>query len=298
MDDLVVELIEEQRNPNGLLLQILSSGYEQWRAVVAVEGPDDVPFYFDMVKNHVDGDLYYLKCGGKASLIKFKEVADAYDWTDRPAILYLCDKDYDDYINQVRPGVWYTEYYSIESFICCRSYIDYAVRKYATGTLTPASRAEFVASYHRELMRLVRRVRGFSAYMCEVRAQGEHPEFDLFGIDKIFVLGRDGEPTARQRLDAAKEALEIRSNVSFKAALGRARAFEMDSWQKWVRGKLALQLARKSYEKAMRASDLAVRRALPGSVILSREALRNPSGFLADLSGLKEYCVRELARAA
>lgn len=289
-DDFVSDLIEEQGNPNGLLLQILSAGYEQWSAVIAVEGPDDVPFYFDFVSRHIKGETYFLKCGGKDALIKFKGVAESYAWAVPPPIVYLCDKDFDDYIGKTVDGVWYTDRYSIESFVSSRDYIEYILKKYSSGTLCPDDRAAFLCKFDEEMERLLRRVRAYSAFACEVRARGEHPEFDLFGIDKLFVLSDCRVPASRERLSEARRIMDISTQVSFRETLTRARTFVLTDWHKWLRGKLALQLARKSYERAARTCSPEIRRSLPTGPVLGPEALRNVGVFLDDLPGLGQYC--------
>lgn len=293
-DDFVSELVEEQNNPNGLLLQILSSGYEEWSCIIAVEGPDDVPFYFDFITRHIVGETHFLRCGGKDALLKFKGVAEQYDWAHRPSILYLCDKDYDDYIGRMVDGVWYTEPYSIESFVACGRYVEYALKKHAGGALMPDARAEFILRFEQELASLVRRVRSYSAYACEVRANGEHPEFDEFGIDKLFVLRGGRADPAKDRLASAKRELGITSVVPFKRILARSRMFALDRWQGWLRGKLALQLARKSYERAIRSSPPEIQEVVPPGTVLGPEALRNAGLFLDDLPGLEDYCRRAL----
>ena len=80
-------------------------------------------------------------------------------------------------------------------------------------------------------------VRAYCAFMCEVRANGEHPMFDEFGIEHLFDLSISTAPQRRGRLAAAKIKLQHqercyipRHTVSRKAVC-YARASQMASWK-------------------------------------------------------------------
>src|SRR5690606_20266806 len=114
MDDFVTALFNEQRNPNGLLLQVLTSGYEDYEVIIAVEGATDKGFYFDHVREYTRrAKMMFVECKGKRPLLDFKDLVDEYEWSSRPRFLFLCDKDFDEYIGALRDDVWYTPGYSI-----------------------------------------------------------------------------------------------------------------------------------------------------------------------------------------
>ena len=119
MDDFVEILTKEQGNANGLLLQVLSSQYENWDYIIAVEGVPDKKFYFDFVRQSIpNASIYFLDCGGKNSVLGLKKSVEEYSWAVRPRFRFLCDKDFDDYLCMSTEGVWYTEKYSIELIYC------------------------------------------------------------------------------------------------------------------------------------------------------------------------------------
>jgi hypothetical protein len=195
MDDFVDILTQEQNNPNGLLLEILESGYEEWDYLFAVEGKDDQSFYFDFIKMALPNkNCQFLDCGGKGALLAFKKAVDVYPWSDPPIFKFLCDKDFDDYISDKVDGVWYTDRYSIESYLVDRAFIEYNIAKRSMKPISMRDRECFLDEYQKTFERLTYHVRSYCALMCEIRANGEHPLFDDFGIDNLFDLSNQSLP--------------------------------------------------------------------------------------------------------
>lgn len=291
MSDYVEELVKEQRNSNGLLMQVLTSGYDQYHYVFALEGVTDRKFYYDFLKNIVaEKNMLILDCGGKRSLLNLKDAVEAYDWVDQPQFRYICDKDFDDYLGLHHPGVWKTKWYAIESYITVADYIEYNVEKFSSGGLTPADRRTFVDRYEECFLGMAKVVRPYCAFICEVRANGEHPSFDDVGIDALFRVGEANMPRRVGVLQAAIAVLNVEKPVSRSRILNRAKSFSLDEVQRWLRGKLALQIARKAYEKSVLALSTPKQKAIPAATFLAGDSLSSAFPFLKELDGLRDYC--------
>jgi hypothetical protein len=291
MNDYVDELIAEQGNENGLLLEVLTSGYEEWDFLFAVEGPSDRAFYFDFLRNELpNSELKLLDCGGKAALLKFKDAVEAYPWVNPPQFRFLCDKDFDDYRNLQHPGVWKTKYYSIESYLVQSEYIHYCIRKLSSGHIPMETRKDFIKRFESHFRRMAKEVRAYCAFMCEVRCNDEHPTFDGFSIDKLFDVSNSNVPRRRHILSNAATTLAIERPVKFGALLARARSFSLDNILGWLRGKLALQLARKCYERTKAQTPTAKRSLFPPANFLSGDAFSSAFLYWRSLDGLSNYC--------
>lgn len=291
MDDFADLLEEEQKNSNGLLMEILTSGYEHWDYLVAVEGVEDRLFYFDFVRDAVGSPKFQIiDCGGKEALFGFKQAVESYPWKDPPAFLYLCDKDFDDILDVKNPDVWYTEHYSIESYFAEDVYIEYAVSKNCSRPLKPAERISFIDAYRDTMQRLAADLRAYAAYMCEVRRRKEHPDFDKFAIDSLFALGAGFCMKKPRVLQRAREALEVASEIDVWDIVRLARTFSPSDWPRWLRGKLAVQLARKSYEIALKSMPRRVKERLPPTLRIDRETFGSGRLFLSELNELPAYC--------
>jgi len=293
MSDYVDALIAEQGNVNGLLLEILTSGYEEWGYLVAVEGDSDRVFYYDFLNAALpEKRIRILTCGGKPCLVNFKQAVDEYEWISPPNFRYLCDKDFDDYLCLSHPGVWKTHWYSIESYLVQPEYIEYNVAKFASGHLTLSDRKAFIERYSTLFQAMSKAVIPFCAFMCEVRANSEHPQFDDFGIDKLFDVTKRNAPRKVGVLNAAVATLGVQKPVPRSRLFNRAKSFRLEDISKWLRGKLALQIARKSYERAVRETPAKQRCVLPSSNFLGGDALNFAFGFWQSLPGLKDYCAQ------
>lgn len=291
MSDYVDALFAEQGNANGLLLEVLTSGYEQWDYLFAVEGPSDKKFYYDFLNVILpEADIQFIECSGKENLLKFKNAVESYQWVDPPKFRYLADKDFDDYLGIFNEGVWKTPWYSIESYLTCAEYIDYCLRKYGPNDLTPILRGAFVSRYEQIFVEMASSLRSFSAYICEVRSNKEHPTFDDFGIDKLFHLDRPSAPKRVGNLNAAIVALGVTGVVSRSRILSRTRSFALDNISGWLRGKLALQVARKSYERAKQELPDNRRALLPAATFLAGDALGLAFTCWKTLAELDAYC--------
>jgi len=291
MDNYVEALTREQGNPNGALLEILTSGYEEWDYIIAVEGSADISFYFDFVRSVVNEKekFRFIECSNKHGVLAFKDAVDTYQWVNPPIFKFLCDKDFDDYLGKIRDGIWYTDRYSIESYLIDRSFINYNIEKFSRGRLSKSSIEDILNSYDATMRRLVGVVRTYCAYMCEIRANGEHPKFDSIDIVSLVDLDHADLRPRRGRIARVNAKFRLKMNVPYRALLARAREFDVSEVTRWLRGKLALQIARKSYELACRNSKPKIRDALPAGNFLGAHGLTSAATYLRQLPGLSGY---------
>lgn len=290
--DYVDLLSSEQRNPNALLLQLLESEYVQWDYIIAVEGPDDRVFYYDFIQSYLDKPhAPFIDCGGKDSLLAFKRAVDEYRWHVRPSFLFLCDKDFDDYLGRYSEEVFYVEYYSIESFFISRSYVEYIVGKYSNAAISQAEKLAFVDLVNSRFIAMISVARMLCALMCEIRARNLHPDFDLIDLSFMFELNR-AEPIRRAGLlRRAKERLQLNVDIPILDILRRSSNFPLVDFQRWLRGKLGLQILRKCYDIAWRDVDSNLHGRLPKSNHFSRDVFGVAKAFTPEIPLLQAYCL-------
>lgn len=289
-DDFVRLLTEEQGNPNALLLQILGDAYEDWDLIVAVEGPGDRCFYFDFVCDVLnDTKPQFFECGGKGRLLKFREAFDGYKWRRKPVIFYLCDKDFDDYLEIDYGNIFRTSHYSIESFFLGESFAGYVIDKYSSRSLTLKERGKFLEEFRSRFVSAIPVLRVVCAAMCEIRYHGEHPKFDGFGIDKIFDFTRREMKRRGGMISEMRNVLKVDSLTSYHNIMRRTKTFDPENFQGWMRGKLGLQVTKKVYELSRAAMPNTIKDKLPSANHFGSDAFKDAHSFLKELPGLREY---------
>lgn len=289
-DDFVNLLEVEQSNPNAILIEILGDDYSAWDFIVAVEGPDDRKFYFDLIRDMFpEQNPKFFSCGGKNGLVAFQEVADDYDWVEKPVLMYLADKDFDDYLGISHGGIFKTEFYSIESYFLGWEFVDYIIERGCSRPLTRLEKEEFQQEFMRSFEDAVEKVRPVCALMCEIRAHGEHPQFDDFGIDKIFNLN-NGFEQRHNILEDMKRQLSAGAGTTSHQIAGRIRSFSMNDFKKWLRGKLGFQLMKKAYELTRSRMSENTANKLPHSNAFGSEAFSLSKAFIGRINALENYC--------
>lgn len=290
VDDYAQFLIGEQSNPNAILLEILGDDYESWRAVVAVEGPDDKVFYHDFIAAITSiSDVGIFDCGGKDKLLTFKEAVESYQWRSRPKFFFLCDKDFDDVLDIAHAGVFKTNVYSIESFFCGPDFVEYVVQKYSTKPLGAKEKQDFIKNFSDRFLSALKVLRLVSAAMCEVRATGTHPNFDNFGLEKIFNLADGSMSRKTKMLENFRNECKLNDLPEVSDICLRAKSFSVGEYRNWLRGKLGLQVTRKIYEICRLSSPEDLRGKLPQSNHFGGEALKISKLFLNEVPGLSDY---------
>ena len=287
--DFVEQLIFEQRNANGLLLDILTSDYSSSDYIVAVEGVDDYEFFFDYLSEYLKGNSFrILICGNKDAVLGLRKVVDTYAWVERPKFAYLCDKDFDDFLEKTEEGIWYTPGYSIENFMLCSDYVRYVVQKFDPRAKKTEELDLIQTHFENEFNEICYSLVPFLSYLCEIRALGLHPAFDEFGIDKLFNL-RDGMKRLGNRMRRSKAVWGLSQTPSFACILRRTRTMRGADQSVWLRGKLGLQIAKKSYERIRRSLPRKIVSKMPQDARFARDAAGSLRGFLQDIPSLRVY---------
>lgn len=288
MDDYAEMLASEQTNQNALLMEILTIDYSGFDYIIVVEGDTDIPFYYDFVHSAIrEKTAYFHSCRCKSAVLRLKTAIETYNWQEAPRFRYLCDKDFDDYNNTLADGVWYTSWYSIESYISCTSFVEYILQKYATPPLKTTDRRDFLNTYDFIFCDALKSLRPFAALMCELKADGQNPDFDEFGIERLFDLRGGTLHPRRRKMAAALEAISAEYTLNFSRLLKRSRSLNIADWQLWLRGKLALQLCRKAYGLAIQRSRL--RSSLPRQDLFGTNSLPEAYNFWRELPSLSDY---------
>ncbi|WP_446325476.1 DUF4435 domain-containing protein [Blastomonas sp. CACIA14H2] len=266
MDDFVDQLKAETHNAQALLLEILTSGYEEWDYIFATEGNTDRSFYFDFINSALEGKTFYIMdCGGKYSLLQFKKVVDIYPWVNSPKFRYLCDKDFDDYLQLSHEGVWKTNFYSIESYFAQKGYIGYSINKYAKKQMTKIQLESLLSEYDRIFQSMALGAKVVCAAFCKIRENGEHPRFDDFGIDQLFDFSNGSFKRRKNLIKRLNDLFQLKTKLSTGDVLSKARLFDSNNALLWLRGKLAFQIARKSFSIAVGNSSISIQQKSPSS---------------------------------
>jgi hypothetical protein len=292
MADFESLLLKEQRNPNAAILQFFLSRYEAEQVVVVIEGPDDQAFYFDFIADYFPGkSIFYFPCSGKPSLLALKSFLESYSLGVKPEkLLFLADKDFDDYLQLVHQGVFKTDDYSIENYFCSKIYFEYVLRKLSAGQLSNAKIHDLVEAFDAQLNASVNKLIVPMAVLCAIRQLDKDADFDAISCAELFDLTTPGFCPNRGARVHSMTALTSHK-IGFRSVLAFARAFRRDPFNRWLRGKHGLQLIR-AIIKALGTNDPQCKQALQSlSAVFGVEALKHAKVFLGDLQSLRAYCL-------
>ncbi|MGJ4965498.1 DUF4435 domain-containing protein [Bradyrhizobium sp. HKCCYLRH3061] len=293
MSDFETLLLHEQRNPNATILQFFLSKYESEEIVVVVEGPDDQTFYFDFISDYFPGKrVFFFPCSGKSSLIALKVFLDSYELGVQPErLLFLADKDFDDYLRFVDAGIYKTCVYSIENYFVDQKYFEYVLRKFGAGQLSSRAVDELVAVFEDQLQKAIAAMLVPMAVLCAIRALDRRADFDAISYYDLVKGGV--QPIERNRGERARVLSELvrpGELVDFKSVMTFARAFRKDHFNLWLRGKHGLQLAR-AVIRCVGARYPQFSVMLRGvNSFFGTEAFRQAKSFLGDVASLRLYC--------
>ncbi|MBR1089559.1 DUF4435 domain-containing protein [Bradyrhizobium manausense] len=293
MSDFETLLLQEQRNPNATILQFFLSKYDSEQIVVVVEGPDDQPFYFDFLADYFPGkSIFFFHCSGKPSLLALKAFLESYKLGVQPErLLFLADKDFDDYLQFDDPGVHKTRGYSIESYFVDPKYFEYILRKFGGSQLSNKTIGELVATFEANLKVAVRTTIVPMAVLCAIRSFNRSADFDSISCADLVKVSTDIKPNRQRRTKALGQLLRAGESVDFHSVLSLARKFQKDDFSLWLRGKHGLQLAR-AVSRIVGNLHPQCKGALQIlSSLLGTEAFRQAKSFLGDLAGLRQYCL-------
>lgn len=293
MSDYEALLLQEQRNPNATILQFFLSKYDSEEIVAIIEGPDDQAFYFDFVADYFpDKKVFYFPCSGKSSLLALKDFLSSYELGfDPERLLFLADKDFDDYLNINNEGIFKTEFYSIENYFVNSRYFEYVLRKFSAGRLTNKKVVELVESFAGRLEAAVKLMIVPMAVLCAIRSIDRDADFnsissiDLVKVSSVIEGNRGKRTVALRQLLRGDEAIEVKSVIRF------ARAFKYDSFNSWLRGKHGLQLVRSIVRHLDSNNDQSRVLLQSLSSYFGTEAFKQAKNFLVDIPSLRGHCL-------
>jgi hypothetical protein len=293
-DDFESILLREQNNPTAAILQFFLSKYNGEEIIVFVEGQDDAPFYYDFISSYFPTDtVFFFVCGGKRSLIVMKDFFEGYPLSPMPKkMLYLADRDFDDYLKVVDEGIFKTDQYSIESYFFDRAYFEHVLRKHCATQLSNKSMDGLISGFDQNLQNAVQHLKAPMALICALRAKGSDIDLDSISVADFVQLTQAGQIERRRNRKAAFQTL-LKDDPSMPHCaliLRFAREFSPDRFQSWIRGKYGLQLMR----LMVRALGMKDTRSAPHlhkiATAFGSDALKHAKVFLTDIPALNAYC--------
>ena len=248
-------LLDELNSENSKLVELLQVKYSDYDCIVAVEGKDDVIFYHDFLEAKIGDNFLSFICDNKDGVINLKSACDNYNWPLKPKFLYLCDKDYDYYLDKLVNGIHYTENYSIESDVTSKKFISYALRKEITPKPTSVVINSMLEKYELQVQRLSEHLKKLSCIMIEIRSRDIHPEFDKLSVMDFFIFEKK---TIKERnIDytsiLSSWGLDEEKFSIIEQSSRWEKFIASNDYTKWVRGKYLLQISKKCFELILKS---------------------------------------------
>lgn len=232
---------EEGQSPHSKLTELLQTDYKRFNKIIAVEGPDDTLFYHDYLKS--ESDSFFI-CDGKNGVIGLSAATKEYNPELFEKIIFICDKDFDDYLNKLQNDIKYTKYYSIESYLCLSQFASYILNKYCTTQISRDLKDEFIKNFDSIFIEASKELLEICSLMLEVKSKKLDAKFDNTSINDFIdenfkkkdinfdFLEKKWEVKNLQEIDYSKW-IEIIKDHDFKL---------------WIRGKYLIQLAKKIFD--------------------------------------------------
>ncbi|GJD74240.1 DUF4435 domain-containing protein [Methylobacterium goesingense] len=251
MIDFAELLIKEQSNVNATVLEFINSEYKSDDVIVFFEGVDDPPFYFDFLSSHFTGHaLRIYTCGGKKAMAEVKSFIDDYELKINPhKILYLRDRDFDEFNNKLPNDMFVTKYYSIESYFAEGAYIRYLIEKFIPTAIKGGARDNIVSSIDSTMAVLARNLLAPMALFCHMRAREVDVELQKLSISDFSRYNSNEDKIVKERNRIEKIARQIKSDdFEFRRSdiVSLCKCFKAIDYKYWIKGKIALQMLRMS----------------------------------------------------
>lgn len=249
MIDYAELLINEQSNVNATVLEFINSEYKSDDVIVFFEGIDDPPFYFDFLTAHFSNHtLRIYTCGGKKAMAEVKNFIDDYSLKINPyKILYLRDRDFDQFNDRLPKDMFVTKYYSIESYFADGSYIRYLIEKFIPTSIKGNHRDNIVNSIDITMAEIARNLLAPMAVLCHLRGKEVEIEAQKISISDFCRYNSDGDKIVKERNRVNKIAKQIKlKDAEFSRAeiIYLYRCFRGTDYKYWLKGKIALQMLR------------------------------------------------------
>jgi hypothetical protein len=207
-------------------------------------------------------------------------------------MVFLTDKDFDNYLHKTEAGIYSTEFYSIENYFCNAGYFEYVLRKFGAPQLSNKKIEQLVASFSNQLDAAIRKLVVPMAVLCAIRKVDTSIDFDAVSSIDFVCLSPLGISAHRQRrVQALKGLLGVRiDDVDCSTVQGFARTFARDHFNFWLRGKHGLQLVRLILRALALAHPQCKTTLQKLSSAFGAEALRHAKEYLGEIASLREYC--------
>lgn len=246
------ELLREQNTETSKLTEVLQSNYADFDYIVAVEGIDDVEFYNDFLEDIIGKNFMPFLCENKIGVENLKKASSSYRWEVEPKIFYICDRDFDEYLEKIESGIYYTDHYSIESELSKGSVVEYVVRRSINPRPSPKQLSTITTKFESELARCAIGLKPLACLMIEARSRNLHPDFDQHSFNDFFHVDADGITVRPIDVTGLLASWSI-DDVDFHPTSQRWSDVLTDAdFRNWTRGKYLLQIAKKCLELALK----------------------------------------------
>lgn len=295
MEDFASLLLAEQSNANVGIIQLLATPYHGEDVIVFVEGPDDPVFYYDFLSAyHPNREVIFIECGGKRGVLSTEANLKTYSLSVKPyKILFLCDSDFDPFIGKSRASpIFYTDFYSIESYFCHENYIRYLLNKHCTKEVGVRLAREISGYVRTKLVEATSKLLGPMAMACCMRSKGSQFEFDAISIADLISFSPNGDMAKKKMraVDMQNKSKMTDASCTKKEVLAVARQMRCLPPQVWVRGKLLMQALKIIVGQANRHFSARTKGSFTKiTQHLSSGALMLGRSYLGDIKNLRSY---------
>lgn len=238
-------LKNESETENSKVTEFLQTEYKKFESIIAIEGPDDEVFYYDYFADYKN--KLFFKCNGKKGVLNLSEGIKKYSTEIYNKITFLCDKDYDDYLEKMIDGIKYTNHYSIESYLCLDQFATYILNKYSRLQISQEEEDKFISDVNENLSKATSNLKEICALMIETRHRKIDANFDNTSINDFLDSNFNKLEIDR---DFLERKWEIKGLKDIDNHMRWSSNLDENDFKSWVRGKYMLQLMKKIFEKS------------------------------------------------
>ncbi len=210
-----------------------------------VEGDDDRTFYVKFIEDLANSDdILFINCGNKEGVIRaYSQYISLSEKKAGLCTLFICDKDYDDYIGAVIPGgIFRTDYYSIENYMYNEQFVGKALMQFC-GVSRARDRERIISDLFRTIDSYVDTVSAILASLIVERKVSS--AFDADGNSIMKFLAWDDVESRLKRVDVLDimKIMGVPENL-LSDVINTTNSIESEDILVWFRGKYLLQFIR------------------------------------------------------
>lgn len=243
-----LELLERAANsPSSLIHRYRLLAAQGIGTHLFMEGDCDKYFYPSLVRHTSNDNVFTYEMSGHQGVLDAREeitnIGLNYKYTlffvDSDLAKYLSDKDLD------RPGVFYTSFYSVESYM----YSEESIRIVGCDLDNLESTSDHVSNCWKYTEAMISsmedRYRRFTAAILAAREAGQKPNLNNLHINKFVILGENTRPISPKSASRAMKRIGV-DYATLDRALVRKweRKLASDNFVVWFRGKYLLSIFR------------------------------------------------------